>query len=279
MFTLLFVVVILMATANLIFLFVTRDDTGTVAAASQAANQITAVKGSIEAASPADQGMLIRRLDSPTMRVAITPMPLVSKSDNKYGYRVVRRELEKELPVGTEIRADSQLHIADPSVVTRDRFRRGAVPFTRGSWRRFAELSPEKQQMLLLSRMKTDQAQFYPAQGVFRASIRIAKHRWFNAHVILNLGDVPKRPGPAIFVSIVMILVALGALIAVSRALRPLAVFAGAAERLGMDVRAEPLDESGPREVRRATRAFNQMQERLQRFIQDRARLAARAWA
>ncbi|MEQ9448560.1 MAG: ATP-binding protein, partial [Rhodospirillaceae bacterium] len=52
-------------------------------------------------------------------------------------------------------------------------------------------------------------------------------------------------------------------------------VFALAAERLGLDVTAEPLSEEGPSEVRRAARAFNTMQTRVKRFIQDRTHMLA----
>src|SRR3546814_9171719 len=42
----------------------------------------------------------------------------------------------------------------------------------------------------------------------------------------------------------------------------PLRSFAKAAERLGLDVTAPPLGETGPREVRQSARAFNEMQRR-----------------
>lgn len=55
----------------------------------------------------------------------------------------------------------------------------------------------------------------------------------------------------------------------------PLAAFARAAERLGMDVSAEPLAEDGPREVRVAARAFNLMQRRIRSFVDDRLQFLA----
>lgn len=51
---------------------------------------------------------------------------------------------------------------------------------------------------------------------------------------------------------------------------RPIQVFAEAAERLGRDPRAQPLSVKGPAEVTMAARAFNDMQERLQRYVEDR---------
>jgi signal transduction histidine kinase len=62
---------------------------------------------------------------------------------------------------------------------------------------------------------------------------------------------------------------------AVHRMTRPLRQFADAAERIGLDVRSPPLPERGSRELRNATRAFNRMQERLRRFVDDRTMMLA----
>jgi len=62
---------------------------------------------------------------------------------------------------------------------------------------------------------------------------------------------------------------------AVRRAAAPLALFADAAERLGLDVNAPAVAEQGPREVTLAARAFNGMQRRLQTLIRDRTQMLA----
>jgi signal transduction histidine kinase len=62
---------------------------------------------------------------------------------------------------------------------------------------------------------------------------------------------------------------------AVRRLTDPLVTLAQAAERLGSDVNAPPLEERGARELRQAARAFNVMQARLQRFVEDRLRMTA----
>lgn len=51
--------------------------------------------------------------------------------------------------------------------------------------------------------------------------------------------------------------------------------FAGAAHRLGTDVSAPSIEERGPREVREAASAFNQMQARIRRFVEDRTLMLA----
>ena len=50
----------------------------------------------------------------------------------------------------------------------------------------------------------------------------------------------------------------------------PITAFAAAAERLGRDPRGPPLDLSGPAELGAAARAFNEMQVRIKRFVDDR---------
>jgi signal transduction histidine kinase len=76
------------------------------------------------------------------------------------------------------------------------------------------------------------------------------------------------------------LLVLLGSVVALSLvAVRwvtgPLSQLATAAERLGQDIDRPPLPETGPAESRRAARAFNTMQQRLQRFLSDRTRMLA----
>jgi signal transduction histidine kinase len=56
---------------------------------------------------------------------------------------------------------------------------------------------------------------------------------------------------------------------------RPLKTLAAAAEDLGNDLKRPPLDEGGPLEVRRAARAFNAMQTKLDALISDRTRIFA----
>jgi signal transduction histidine kinase len=87
--------------------------------------------------------------------------------------------------------------------------------------------------------------------------------------------------GPAfsrqfLFSALVMAIVILGVSIwAVRRVTAPLASLAVAAGRLGRDVTAPPLPETGTIETRQASRAFNDMQVRLRNLIENRTRLLA----
>jgi len=64
-------------------------------------------------------------------------------------------------------------------------------------------------------------------------------------------------------------------LIAVRWVTGPLSALATAAENLGENINRAPLPETGPVEVQRAARAFNNMQQRLSRFIAERTRMLA----
>lgn len=61
--------------------------------------------------------------------------------------------------------------------------------------------------------------------------------------------------------------------VAVRWVTKPLLVLASAADELGRDIHRPPLPEGGPAEVDRAARAFNTMQSRLVRLLEDRTRL------
>jgi signal transduction histidine kinase len=97
----------------------------------------------------------------------------------------------------------------------------------------------------------------------------------------LSFSTAVPNAGPAysyqfIIAMIVMALVIVVASIwATRRVTAPLTALAGAAERLGQDVNAPPIAETGSIETRQASRAFNEMQVRLRELIENRTRLLA----
>ncbi|CCG40499.1 sensor histidine kinase [Magnetospirillum molischianum] len=108
-----------------------------------------------------------------------------------------------------------------------------------------------------------------------RISVRLADGSWLNVLAPLDPGVSLWRPRFVAPLLLGLVLVTLAALIAVRKATLPFAVFAAAAERLGVDVGAPPMEVTGPREVRRAAHAFNVMQDRIVRFVQDRTQMLA----
>ncbi len=71
------------------------------------------------------------------------------------------------------------------------------------------------------------------------------------------------------FVACLSVLTPVGYLSA-RRLASPLALFAQAAERLGRDPNAPPIEVSGPAEIGQAAAAFNEMQARLKRYVEHR---------
>ena len=72
-----------------------------------------------------------------------------------------------------------------------------------------------------------------------------------------------------------VVLIAVFSIWAARRLTRPLRRFTAAADQLGLDVRAPPLPEQGSRELKRATAAFNRMQGRIRRLVDDRTMMLA----
>lgn len=82
---------------------------------------------------------------------------------------------------------------------------------------------------------------------------------------------------PGYYTALVITVLIFGglALFVARRISRPLSRLAKAAERLGRGEKLEVLSEEGPEDVRATIGAFNRMQIRLQRFLEDRTRLMA----
>ena len=92
------------------------------------------------------------------------------------------------------------------------------------------------------------------------------------------LAPLPAPPlPPQIFVELGVLTVLLGVVMFVmARTItRPLRELANAADAVGRGANIPPLAEKGARELRRATRAFNTMQERLRRYLESRTRVVA----
>ena len=89
------------------------------------------------------------------------------------------------------------------------------------------------------------------------------------------------RSGPRlprqIFLELGLLALALGVVLyAMTRTItRPLGDLARAADAVGRGATGTPLEETGAREIRHATRAFNSMQERLRRYLDSRTQVLA----
>ncbi len=111
------------------------------------------------------------------------------------------------------------------------------------------------------------------ALAVLRTEVQLRDGRW--ARFDTELPTPPDTLPSRLVLSLAVLLLAMLALswVAVRWVVRPLRVLAQAAQGLGEDIARPPLPETGPREVRQAAQAFNTMQQRLARFINERTRM------
>lgn len=104
----------------------------------------------------------------------------------------------------------------------------------------------------------------------FQVGVRQADGRWAVVRSQPVFGLNPWQQRVALWFVLSAIVMAPVAYVFARRLAAPIQLFADAAERLGRDPRAEPLPVKGPAEIRVAATAFNEMQERLRRYVEDR---------
>jgi len=104
----------------------------------------------------------------------------------------------------------------------------------------------------------------------FQVGVRQADGRWKVVHPEAGFGLSDWQQRVALWFALSALAMSPVAWIYARRLSQPIQVFADAAERLGRDPGAPPLEVKGPAEVATAARAFNEMQERLRRYVEDR---------
>lgn len=106
------------------------------------------------------------------------------------------------------------------------------------------------------------------------ASVQLNNGKWLN----LEVGrDTSLPPVELLFIPIITILLVFGStlIIIIRHITRPMKDLAQAADALGRGEEVAPIAAQGPREIRRAIEAFNDMRERLSRSVLDRTRMLA----
>lgn len=108
-----------------------------------------------------------------------------------------------------------------------------------------------------------------------QAAIRLTDGHWLRFSTVLP--DTGPELSPRLLIALLVMVAMIAAVTgwAVRRMTAPLASLAAAAERLGRDVDAPPLPETGSAEIRGASHAFNTMQTRLRRLVDNRTQMLA----
>jgi two-component system OmpR family sensor kinase len=109
-----------------------------------------------------------------------------------------------------------------------------------------------------------------PVVGDFAAAVRQSDGRWVVVRSSAEPFPNAWQRRALLVLGISFLVVAPAGLLFARRITAPLKRFSEAAERLGRDPRADPVTLSGPAEIGAAAEAFNNMQARLKRYVDDR---------
>ncbi|HYD30062.1 MAG TPA: HAMP domain-containing protein, partial [Azospirillaceae bacterium] len=206
--------------------------------------RVAAIVQFIENTPAADRGRVLQDFDDPVLTVEWRPdRPALGEDRDEFPYTWIRRRLRAALD-----------DPARPILIAVERPPRLGPPLPIGGHRAHEER---------------------PHLGLVRVGVALKDGSW------LTFTASDERDGPVRLVPFVVWMALIGLLIvalswwAARRLTAPLERFAQAAERLGLDGDAPPLEETGPRELRTTIRAFNRMQQRLTRFVDDRTQMLA----
>ena len=108
----------------------------------------------------------------------------------------------------------------------------------------------------------------------FEVSIRLGKDQWLNLQATAKSTQL-LRQLTLISLEIIVFGTILIAGWSVNRFTKPLENFKRAAKRLSVDLHSNPIDINGPSVVRETAEAMNEMQNRIQKLIQDRTQMLA----
>lgn len=114
-----------------------------------------------------------------------------------------------------------------------------------------------------------------PVVTSLQVSVHMLSGDWLNLKAKAPAAPPLAAKQTVIFLVTAMILVLAALAVMVRRITQPLRMLSKASIRLGMGELVKPLPEKGPADLRETIRAFNQMNDRLQRFVSDRTRMLA----
>ncbi|MCG5486079.1 MAG: HAMP domain-containing protein [Sinorhizobium meliloti] len=106
-------------------------------------------------------------------------------------------------------------------------------------------------------------------------AVQLSDGRWLNSVYRKTMPNPFWNTQSLVSLAVTATTLALIGVFVANRMARPMRRLAGAAEALGRGQSVEPLPETGPDDIRRTTEAFNRMQARLTRFVEDRTRMLA----
>lgn len=249
--------------ASLAVFAIQRSEALTLLGTRDAAERIAAVARLLEDAPPEGRRAILRTVETPGFRFGwgTTPLVATDSADPEGGAASLAEHLRKHLS-GHQVLVTGKPHLGPgPSHGF------NGLPQPKGA----PDIEPPHGPPGEPPHGPSNYG-FGPA---LRISVQLFDGSWLNVVAPLDPPEPLWRPRFLVPVVFSLLVVALAALAAVRRAVGPFATFAAAAERLGVDVSSPALTEDGPREVRRAAQAFNIMQGRVRRLVEDRTQMLA----
>jgi len=241
-----------------------RDQALYLAVGGHVAQRIAAIVKLLDTLEDVERQRLVTALDLPPTRLSLDlPWQTANEPDDRYQTTLFRALLQRQLGPDRlfQVEITDDLPPPPPPRSVERPFRHDPPPMMPGDqgqrmphWRRHA--------MMLGLRNFVVQARLHDgAVATFQQVLPEEVIAW------------PLR----LLLTLLIVLVSVTGLaaLAVRTLTRPLAVLADAATELGRDIRRPALAETGPLEVRRAAQAFNTMQRRLIRYLEDRNRVLA----
>ncbi len=206
----------------------------------------------LEAADAGEVRAIQLAANSPLVRFSLDPAPAVAASDRR-GQRVARQ-------IAAQLGRD---RTDDVRVETHD------------SGQRDAPLPPMPQMTPDMREMHAQMADLPMSTVEMNISIRLQRGGWLNVDTRFHRPPLQWAWRSVATFAVTAALIAAALWIALGRLTGPLRRLAEMTARFGRGEATEPLPAVGPRELRDLTRAFNDMQDRIRRFVDDRTRLLA----
>lgn len=219
----------------------------------QMAHRIAEISRMVREAPPDLRERFVRTANSPSLQVTLAPESELSQpTDEDWRSALLKRYLTRLVQADASSVIVQWLEVSD-----------AREPSTASS--------PIAWMRAHLAQMTTGE----PLEHAVKASVRLSDGQWLNFTTTFPETQHFWSSQAVLSTALMTIAIALASLWVVRRMTRPLRAFAKASERLGRDVNVSPVEEEGPSEVRQAIHAFNEMQERLRRLIDNRTRMLA----
>jgi len=221
-----------------------RSDAATRLFAQSAARRINHIIPLLDGASVEMRRDMIRAMSGPTLRILLEPGP-PPPDPELMEHRQIQRHARRLLK-GLEGRPIAMSRIGDWERPLFGKERRGPPE---------PDILPSRTKMIVATTLLDGQ--------------------WVHFILATDLTSLRWALRTAFWVVSLGVVIALFSVWAAYRATRPLRKMTVAAETLGLNVDAPPLEERGSREMRRTARAFNTMQQRIKRLVDDRTLMLA----